>query len=306
MSIDSVAFLDRLNYVSTYGRVSYERVPGEIFQIGYASGTPPVEAFLGERETGLEYAQDLSALALFPRVSLRSGAPHVQRTGTIEAGYRKKAGSRTYAAAFYTDNVTNAAVTMLGPGDTPLDGDMRAFGGELLPDLLSNSFTLNAGHYHSIGYMASFTQGLTDGLDLTMVYGSGGALTANPKAMVGDSIDDLRSTFRTQQRHSLTARASGNVPGAGTQFLVSYQWADVVPLNAAHMYLTQRVREGQGLNLRVSQPLPYFGGLPGHLEVSAEVRNLLAQGYVPFTYGARRVYLMQTPRTVRGGVSFIF
>jgi hypothetical protein len=305
MSIDSVSYLDRLNYVSTYGRLSYERVAGESFQIGYASGTPPVEAFLAERETGVEYAQDLSALALFPRVSQSAGAARVQRTETLEAGYRKKAGSRTYAGAFYTDSVTNAAVTMLGSGDMNLGGDMQ-MNGDLLPDLLSNSYTLNVGRYHSMGYMASFTQSVVDGLDLAMVYGSGGALTANPKAMPGDSLADLRTAFRTERRHSLTARVSGTAPHTGTEFVTSYQWANVTPLNAAHMYLTQRVREGQGLNFRVRQPLPYFGGLPGRLELSAEVRNLLAQGYIPFSYGARRVYLMQTPRTVRGGVSFIF
>jgi hypothetical protein len=302
MSMDSVAFIDRLNYASTYGRLSYDRALGESFQIGYASGTPPVEAFLGERENGVEYAQDLSALAVFPRVSLRSGVIRVQRTESLEVGYRKKVGSRTYAAAFYNDNVRNTAVTMVGSGEPPL-----SVGSDLLPDVLSNSYTLNAGSFHSLGYVASVTQSLGDRLDVTLAYGSGGALTAGPEATsFPGALDDLRSVLRTQRRHSLTTRVAGVLPGSGTQFVSSYQWANLAPLNAPHMFLTQHVREGQGLDFRVNQPLPYFGGLPGHLELSAEVRNLLAQGYTPLGYGARRMVLMQTPRTVRGGVSFIF
>ena len=40
---------------------------------------------------------------------------------------------------------------------------------------------------------------------------------------------------------------------------------------------------------------------------SAEVRNMLAQGYLPIT-GAdgRRLLLVQSPRALRGGFSFIF
>jgi hypothetical protein len=72
------------------------------------------------------------------------------------------------------------------------------------------------------------------------------------------------------------------------------------------MYLTERAREGLGLNVSVHQPIPYFGGLPGHLEATADMRNLLAQGYVPLTYAGRRTYLMQSARSVRGGLSFIF
>jgi hypothetical protein len=38
-----------------------------------------------------------------------------------------------------------------------------------------------------------------------------------------------------------------------------------------------------------------------------EMRNLLAQGYLPIeTAAGRRIILTQTPRAVRGGLSFIF
>ena len=41
--------------------------------------------------------------------------------------------------------------------------------------------------------------------------------------------------------------------------------------------------------------------------MTAELRNLLAQGYIPVaTPDGRQMWLVQLPRAVRGGVSFIF
>jgi hypothetical protein len=61
------------------------------------------------------------------------------------------------------------------------------------------------------------------------------------------------------------------------------------------------------LNLFFRQPIPGTGALPGHIDVLVEIRNLLAQGYVPvFGQDGRTVYLVQSARAVRGGVAFSF
>jgi hypothetical protein len=298
-SIDSLTFLERLNYISPYARLTYDRGSGEAIEVGYASGTPPAEAFSSETGRDLEFQQDLAALAMFPRVSLRSGMPRVQRTRSVEVGYHKKAGSRTYRLAAYRDNVTNAAVTMVGPGG------VRP-GADLLPDLLTNSWTFNAGRYHNIGYLASLTQDLGDHAGATLAYGSGAALRVEQGTAQTSTPDELRESVRIGRRHSLTARVSSTVPRTGTQLVASYQWSNLRALNAPHMYLTQRAREELGLNVSVRQPVPYFGGLPGRVEASAELRNLLAEGYSPLNFGGRRTYLLQTPRSVRGSLSFVF
>jgi len=296
VSLDSVTFLDRMNYVSPYARLTYDRGHGQVFQLGYASGTPPAEAFVRNGETGIELEQDLSALGMFPRVSLDANAARIQRTATIEAGYRKKDGSRTYSAAAYSDDVSNAAVTLISPG-----GVMPSM--NLLPDLVTNGWTVNAGRYGGLGYVMSVAQDLGSHFDTTLAYGGGPALVA--KAGVGPAPDP-RSAIGTSRRQSLTARASGTLPATGTQFAVSYQWADVAALNPSHLYLTEPMREDPGLNLQIRQPIPYFGGLPGHMEATAELLNVLGQGYIPLTVDARRMYLLQTPRSLRGGLSFIF
>jgi hypothetical protein len=61
------------------------------------------------------------------------------------------------------------------------------------------------------------------------------------------------------------------------------------------------------LNLFIRQPIPTLGFLPGHMEAIIDVRNLLAQGYVPVMgLDGQTVYLVQAARSVRGGVAFTF
>jgi hypothetical protein len=73
------------------------------------------------------------------------------------------------------------------------------------------------------------------------------------------------------------------------------------------MYTTQPIRPEPGLNIYVRQPIPTFFSLPWRMEATADLRNLLAQGYLPMTFaGGQRLLLVQTPRSVCGGLSFIF
>jgi hypothetical protein len=82
---------------------------------------------------------------------------------------------------------------------------------------------------------------------------------------------------------------------------------DQSAITPAHMYSTQSMRSEPGLNVYVRQPIPTFFSLPWRMEASADLRNLLAQGYLPMSFAdGRRLLLVQTPRSFRGGLSFIF
>ena len=51
----------------------------------------------------------------------------------------------------------------------------------------------------------------------------------------------------------------------------------------------------------------FAGFLSGHMEMLVDLRNLLAQGYIPVMGSdGRTVYLVQSARSVRGGVAFNF
>jgi hypothetical protein len=61
------------------------------------------------------------------------------------------------------------------------------------------------------------------------------------------------------------------------------------------------------LNIYVRQPLPGTGFFPVHMEAMLDLRNLLAQGYVPVMgQDGHTVYLVQSARSVRGGLAFVF
>lgn len=299
-SLESVAFLERLNFFSPYGRLTYDAGRIGAFQFAYSSGMPPVELLSASEQPEAELSQSLSVLALFPRVSLAGGAARVQRTENFELAYRKVLGSRSFSAGVYREAVKNAAIVMAAPaGFYPAS--------DLLPDLSSNSSVFNLGHYHRLGYVASVTQKLSDEISVALAAGNSGVLTFDPAAPVSNNPGELRGQMRSGRRMWLAMRATAVAPQTGTRLAASYQWTDYRTLSPTHLFLTQSFQPEIGLNFQVRQPLPTLSLWSARLEASAELRNLLAQGYVPVsTMDGRKLFLIQNPRAVRGGLSFIF
>ena len=89
--------------------------------------------------------------------------------------------------------------------------------------------------------------------------------------------------------------------------MASYQIADSRWSVPEPVYSTGSLRPEPGLNIVIRQPIPAIPLLPWRMEVTADLRNLLQQGYLPLaTADGSRVVLMETPRMLRGGLSFIF
>lgn len=302
-SLESVSFVERLNYVSPFARATYNFGDKGSMRFAYSSGTQPTELVAHGGGAGPENTpalnQDLAALALLPRVSLRDGQAHVQRTESFELAYEFVEGSRTYSAGVYRDGVTNAALTMSAP-----NGFVSAT--DSLPDLGSRSRIFNVGNYQRVGYTAAVTQALGDHLNVSVAAGRTGALVADAREALSNDADDLRALIHRAQRSWVTARVSGTVPGSGTRISTSYGWTDYRALMPEHLYLAQQTSQVTGWNVNVRQPLPMIPGWPGRLEATAELRNLLAQGYLPLVADGRRALLTNSPRAVRGGLAFIF
>jgi hypothetical protein len=224
----------------------------------------------------------------------------VQRSENFEIGYRKVAGSRTFGIGVFREAVSNAALTVAGAtGLIPAS--------DLLPDIASNSSIFNVGGFQTTGYTASVTQDLNDFISVTLAYGNGGVLRTEQREMQPGSPDELRAMVRISRRDWAAARLSGTAPFAGTRFSTSYMWTDYRSLTPPHAFLTQSLTPQTGLNFSLRQPLPGFGGIPGRLEATADLRNLLAQGYLPIrSTDSRNLLLIHSPRAVRGGLSFIF
>jgi hypothetical protein len=299
-TLESVTFLRRLNYLSPYGRASYQLPVGGTLIAGYSSGAPPVNLMSmpgGAGEAAMQ--QQLGTLALFPRVSLVDGSARVQRTQNFELGYQRTFGSTTFSGGAFRESIDNAAMTMAGAPGVYSQAD-------LLPDLASSSSIFNIGSYRRLGYTATVSEKISDSLTASFGYMNAGALALSGQPAA--SAPSLRNQFRPVSRHSLNARVSGVAPVTGTGYIASYQWADYSVVNPVHFSITNQGSFDPGLNILVRQPIPAVPGLfSGRLEASAELRNLMAQGYVPvFSPDGRRLLLIHSPRAVRAGLSFIF
>jgi hypothetical protein len=144
-----------------------------------------------------------------------------------------------------------------------------------------------------------------DNYKLTVMYGSLGVLSPAGGTTIA-SADDLRTALRSEHRAALDLRGSGTIRATGTRFIASYEWTDYRSALPGPMFSTQSARPEPGLNIVVHQPIPMFSGLPGKLEASAELRNLLAQGYMPISVSGQSILLVNTPRSFRGGLAFVF
>jgi hypothetical protein len=298
-ALESVIFLDRLNYLSPFAKATYELKDGSNLQFAFSSGRPPVELYQTVFTADSELQQDLALLSLFPRLSMSGGDPRIQREENFELGYSFSESSRSYEFSAYHSRTTNAAVSAIG--NASLMGAMEA-----LPDLFARTSVLNVGEFSGYSAMASVTQNAGEHVSLTLQYGNSAVLKAPAEQLV-EGPDSLRAIVRTSRQNWGAARISLTSPWTGTRLVTSYQLTGSRLLNPSHRLLTQRHSPETGLNVQVRQPIPSFGLFSGRLEATAEMRNLLAQGYLPLSAAdGRKLFLIQSPRALRGGLSFIF
>lgn len=302
-ALDSVAFVDRLNYFSPYAKLSYSLGDLGLLQFGFSSGAPAAEWTQGNTTSdggsNAELRRDLAALALLPRVSLRGGHAHVQRSQNFEISYQRHLGkATTVAAAVFHEDLRNAAVNLDAPSDL--------YVGDALPDFGSRAAMFNVGNFGRNGFMASVSHQLSDHIEASFAAGRGGALTALRRHLADDTADSLRSVIQSQNRSWASLRVAYTTPVSGTKVTSSYGWTDYTAMMPGHLFLTQKALPETGWNVSVRQPLPAIGLMPGRIELTGEARNMLAQGYMPLQAGTRRILLIQSPRALRGGLSFIF
>ena len=70
------------------------------------------------------------------------------------------------------------------------------------------------------------------------------------------------------------------LPLLNTRIMGNYEYVGDGAMIPRHIFSTQRIYAEPGLNIIFRQPLPSFFGC-GKFELSADLRNLLAQGYLP-------------------------
>ncbi len=294
---DSISFLDRLNYVSPFGSLTYRVDDDTQVILRYSGGMPRNDDTAGEGALG----RNLSALALYPRMSLRDGRVALQRGDHMEIGLRQDLGNAgVVELAAYHDNFTNAAVTAIAPGDLYASGD-------LLPDLFANTAAFNAGSYQTNGYRISYSRRLAEHLQAAVTYGLGGVLTPTSDTLTSNDPAELRALLRPRMEQTVTALLMAQVPQSHTWISSSYQWGSRHGVTSPDVFNVSPTRATPGFNVKVRQPLPQADYIPGKFEATAEFRNLTADGYMPLrTVDGRMLYLIRAARSFRGGVNFVF
>ena len=297
-TMDTVFFLDHLTYTNPYARVTWAVNNSTDVEAAYTSGDARPDLGEGGPEEA-ELQHNIDTLALFPRISLRGGRAQIQRADDYEVAVTHHAGSRSVRVSAYRELLNNTALTMVAPAG------LFAGSGDVLPDLFSDSSVFNAGKFDNVGYSVGFTQNLGDHFAATAIYGNEGAITTRGQELVSETPDELRAMIRASRRHAVTARMNGTIPHTGTKFIASYQWTnDPRSLMGGNLYSAQGMGVMPGLNIYIRQPIPGFNG---RLEATADLRNLLAQGYVPIAMaGGTQLMLVDNPRSFRGGLAFRF
>lgn len=288
--LQTIQFLGRVTAFRPFGSADLHLSPNTVVEYRYATSEPD-----GRMEKGFDSAPaDLSESG--PRVSMASFFSTVERAHHHELSLSHRAGDTNLQVAMYFDRVADPALT--GVGDASTDG------GDVLPDIYSETFTYRGKELDARGMRVVLQRKLASDLTATLDYGYGGVLDLSKTDV---ALQDARRDTYVRDRHTASAKFSGTLPGVHTRWITSYRWISGQALTPVDMFNQSAGQSDPYLNIFIRQPIPGTGFLPVHMDAVVDIRNLLAQGYVPVMgQDGRTVYLVQSARTVRGGVAFTF
>jgi hypothetical protein len=288
--LQTVQYRGKASALRPFGSLSVHLSPDAVLRYRYATSPPNMRM-----AKGFDTAPaDLSEAG--PRMSLAGGAPLLERARHHEVSFSRRVGKTNVQVAAYSDTIANPALTGVG--------DVNASGGDLLPDVYSGTFAYTGAGLETNGLRAVVERRFTDRVLGTVTYAYGGVLDLD-----GESVpwEQVREFMHTSRRHAVTGKLAGSVPGSKTRWIASYKWVSGTALTPVDMFDSSPGQADPFLNVFLRQPIPYSGSLPGQMEMLVDVRNLLAQGYVPVIgQDGQTVYLVQSARSIRGGILFTF
>ena len=288
--LQTLQFIKRTVALLPFGSAEAHIGQNTVFTYSYAS-SEPASRLARERET-----LPIQPLQDGPRVSVSDFAPALQRSSHHEISLARRAGKNNLMLAVYRDRLRNTA--LVGAGAVAADV------GDVLSDPYSGTFTYQGADMNTHGVRAVWERKFGSGLDAAFDYAYGGVLEL-PQENV--TLDAARSLMRTSQRHAFATRLSGVLPGSHTRWTTSYKWTSGQALTPVDLFNASPGQTEPFLNVVLRQPIPRMGILPAHMEAMLDLHNLLAEGYVPVMgQDHHTVYLVQSARTVRGGVAITF
>jgi hypothetical protein len=288
--LQSLEFARRVTAARPYGAVQVHLSPNLVVEYRYATSEPDTRAAKGFDSA----PADLSESG--PRMALLNGNPEVERGRHQELSVSRRVGKTSVQLACYVDQVQNLVLTGAG--------DPTAYSDDVLPDIYSGTFSYAYnGNLNTTGARVVVERKISDDLSATVDYSTGDAVTADSPG-TWQSLADRLGTSRQQ---SVAGKVSGYLPHAGTHWIASYKWTSGPTVSVVDAFNASPGQADPYLSIFIRQPLPGTSFIPGKMDALLDIRNLLAQGYVPAVGpDGHAVYIVQAARSLRGGLAFSF
>ena len=295
--LQTIQFMGRVNAIKPFGAADLHITPNTVVEYQYASSVPNIGLTdrLGEGSGDHldSPSSDLSETA--PRMSITGFSPAVEKGHHQEVSFSQRIGKNNMQVAFYADSMVDPVLTGVG--------EISAESGEVLPDVYSGTFSYQGNDFATRGLRVVLQRKLYRDLTATLDYAYGGVLDLSRPDV---QLQDARDWIRTERRQAVAAKFSGTIPKSKTRWIASYRLSGTRALTPVDLFNTSAGQADPYLNLCIRQPIPasFFAG---HMEILMDLRNLLAQGYIPVMgQDGHTLYLVQSARSVRGGVAFSF
>jgi hypothetical protein len=290
-AVQSVEFAKRTMAVRPYGAVTAHLSPNLIVEYRYATAEPD-----SRFAKGFDTAPaDLSESG--PRMALSDGMPNVEHARHQELSVSRRFGRTSVQLAEYVDNVHNAV--LIGAGDP------SAYSDDVLPDVYSGTFSYAySGSLNTTGTRVVVERKLWEEISATVDYSTGGAVSAET---LPGTWQNLAPSLATTRQHSVGGKVDGYIRASGTRWIASYKWTSGNTLSNVDAFNASPGQTDPYLSIFVRQPLPCMSFIPAKMDALVDLRNMLAQGYLPVMGpDGRTVYLVQSARSMRAGLAFTF
>jgi hypothetical protein len=288
--LQSMEFANRVTALRPHGSVDVHLSPDMVVEYRYATSEPDTRAAKGFDSA----PSDLSESG--PRMSLLNGQPEVEKATHHELSISRRMGDTSIQVAAFYDHVNNAVLTGAG--------DPSSYSDDVLPDVYSDTFSYGySPGVSSTGARVVLQRKISDDLTATVDYATG-------QAIVADSSTDwqnLAQSLSTSRQHSVATKMYGHIPATGTRWIASYKWTSGSALSSVDAFNASPGQSDPYLSLFIRQPLPCTSFIPAKMDALIDLRNLLAQGYVPVMgQDGRTIYMVQSARSLRAGLAFTF
>jgi hypothetical protein len=286
--LQAIQFLGHVTAFRPYASLDYHLSPDTVLAYDYTTSRPNTL----RTEKGFDSAPaDLSETD--PRVSLLGYAPQVESAHHQEVSASHRIGNNNLQFAVFEDHVADPALTGTG--------EVTAAGGYLLPDIASGTFSYEGRNLDTNGLRVVLQRKFSSDLTATLDYAFGGVLNLTQPDV---PLQQAQGYMTTVRRHAVAAKLSGTLPLTHTRWIASYRWVSGPAITPVDMFSASPGQGDPFCNVFIRQPIRF---LPGHVEAIVDLRNLLAQGYIPVLgQDGQTVYLVQAARSIRAGLSFTF